>query len=323
MDVSVILCTYNRCALLPLALESVLESVVPESLQWELLIVDNNSPDRTRQIVETYSARFPGKIHYLFERTPGKSNALNLGIRHAQGEILAFMDDDVRVDREWLVKISSPLLQSGNYAGVGGRIVPPKDFVPPGWLPVSGPYSLGGILAFFDFGESAVPLTEPPFGTNMAFRKSMFETYGGFRADLGPCPGTEIRGEDTEFGRRLLNASERLWYEPAAIVYHPVPPSRLEKPYFLRFLYDHGRAVVREHGRNETFLGFRGHFPFLCRIVLRSLPQRVLEWQLAFNPPVRFSRKCMVWMTLGEIAEILYFSGDRTPASEPNFRPLS
>ena len=65
-----------------------------------------------------------------------------------------------------------------------------------------------------------IELSQPPFGTNMAFQKKVFEKHGGFRLDLGPRPGSELRNEDTEFGRRLLAAGERLRYEPSATVYH-------------------------------------------------------------------------------------------------------
>lgn len=320
MKISLILCTYNRCEMLSRALDSVLACQLPDSFQWELLVVDNNSSDRTREIVESYSSRFRDRIRYIFEARQGKSNALNRGVLEARGEILAFMDDDVQVDPQWLYKISAPL-QDGSWAGVGGRIIPPKDFSPPSWLPVEGPFSLGGILAFFDLGESPHELMEPPFGTNMAFRKETFAKHGGFRVDLGPCPGTEIRGEDTEFGRRILRAGERLWYEPAAIVRHAVPENRLEKKYFLRFLYDHGRALIREKGENAPVGIFRPHHLTLLRIALRRSPRRILEWLFALDEQERFSCKCMVWMTFGQMAEIWNSLTRKTGASSMDNLP--
>src|SRR5438445_7610660 len=86
----------------------------------------------------------------------------------------------------------------------------------PRWLSL-GSRSAMAPLVQFDLGDVACELSEPPFGTNMAFRKSMFEKYGGFRTDLGPRPGSEIRSEDSEFGGRLLAAGERLRYEPSAL----------------------------------------------------------------------------------------------------------
>jgi glycosyltransferase involved in cell wall biosynthesis len=227
MKISVILCTYNRCGSLAKALESAAALRLPESIAWEVLAVDNNSKDKTREVIEEYCRRFPQRFRYLFEPRPGKSNALNAGIEAAQGDVLAFMDDDVTVDPMWLKNLTAPL-RSGDWAGSGGRILPEKKFVPPQWLSVEGRYALAP-LAMFDCGPVACELTESPFGTNMAFHKKMFEKYGGFRTDLGPRPGSEIRSEDTEFGRRLLVAGERLYYEPSAVVYHSIPPSRVRK----------------------------------------------------------------------------------------------
>ena len=98
MNVTVVLCTYNRCESLAKALESVAQSAVPASVQWEVLIVDNNSKDGTQSVVEDFCRRHPGRFHYLFEPHPGKSHALNAGIREARGDVLAFMDYDVTLD---------------------------------------------------------------------------------------------------------------------------------------------------------------------------------------------------------------------------------
>ena len=86
----------------------------------------------------------------------------------------------------------------------------------------------------------------------MAFRKEMFEKYGGFRIDLGPSPDSEIRNEDTEFGRRVTEAGERLRYEPSAVVYHDVPRQRLREEYFLRWWFDYGRAQISEDGKRPA-----------------------------------------------------------------------
>ncbi len=238
MNITVILCTFNRCRSLAQALASVALSQMPQSVAWEVLVVDNNSRDQTRDVVAEFCVRYPGRFRYLFESKLGKSHALNRGIAEARGDVLAFMDDDVRVEQMWLQNLTAALLK-GQSAGCGGRVLPEWNSAPPRWLPdrddndVLAPDNkeryLLGPLALFDLGLEAKRLAEPPFGTNMAFQKAMFAKYGGFRTDLGPQPGSEIRNEDTEFGRRLLGAGEQLWYEPSAVVYHPVPQNRLQK----------------------------------------------------------------------------------------------
>jgi len=303
MHLSVILCTYNRSDLLAVALESVAASQMDSSWDWEVLVVDNNSKDRTREVAAQFVSRFPGRFRYLFEPAQGKSNALNTGIRESRGDILAFIDDDVVAEPTWLQNLTAPLRDPA-WAGVGGRIAPPRDFTPPRWLALEGPYELGGILALFDKGPDGTELTEAPFGTNMAYRRHLFEKYGLFRPDLGPCPGTEIRGEDTEFGRRVLKGGDRLWYEPSAVVHHAVPENRLRKSYFLRFLYDHGRAAIRAKPQGEPLFFIPRLYFTLPKIVLASLLPRTLAWLVSIDPQRRFQRKCMVWMNIGQVAEI-------------------
>jgi glycosyltransferase involved in cell wall biosynthesis len=300
--IAVILCTYNRCQDLGRALESIASSIVPEELEWDVLVVDNNSNDQTREVVEKYRQLYPGRFRYLFEPKPGKSSALNAGIRASRANILAFMDDDVLVEPTWLANLTAPLL-SGQWAGTGGRILSQEMIEVPSWLSIDGPQSLGGMLALFDLGDSPGELDRPPFGTNMAFIKTIFDKYGDFRTDMGPCPGSEIRNEDTEFGRRLMSAGERLWYVPGAVVYHAVPENRLKKEYFLRFWYDHGRARFREKPSRPHVMGVpRSYFTFLKTVGV-LLPARAMRWFTSFNPKRRFYFKGRVWSTLGQIEE--------------------
>src|SRR5215469_11293809 len=119
MNITVILCTYNRCQSLRKALESIAASRLPESIEWEVLVVNNNSKDQTREVVEEFCRAYPGRFRYLFEPKQGKSIALNTGIREAKGEVLAFMDDDVIVEPTWLRNVTAPL-ERGELSGVGG-----------------------------------------------------------------------------------------------------------------------------------------------------------------------------------------------------------
>ena len=202
MKISVILCTYNRCESLTRTLESVAASQMPESVDWQVLIVDNNSKDETRRVAESFCRREPSHFSYVFEAQQGKSSALNRGIREASADTLAFIDDDITVEPNWLFELTKPL-SDPQWAGTGGRVYLPEDFSAPSWIAVEGNQSLLSILALFDLGPEARPLSKPPIGNNMAFRKEVFAKYGGFRTDLGPMPGSEIRYEDTEFGVEL------------------------------------------------------------------------------------------------------------------------
>jgi glycosyltransferase involved in cell wall biosynthesis len=276
MKITVILCTYNRCQNLARALESVAGSKLPESIEWEVLVVDNNSSDQTREVIEEFCRQHVARFRYLFESRQGKSYALNTGIREAQGDILAFTDDDLTVDPMWLQNLTAAL-DNGEWVGSGGRTIPDKAFSAPRWLWIDGKYALSP-LGMFDIGEKAGEFTEPPIGNNMAYRKKMFEKHGGFRTDLGPCPGSEVRSEDTEFGQRLLSVGERLWYEPSAVVYHSTPPNRIRKDYFLGWWSAKARANIREFGSPVDARWLIAGVPL---VLFRRLAVWTLRWMFA------------------------------------------
>jgi glycosyltransferase involved in cell wall biosynthesis len=311
MNITVILCTYNRCRLLPAALESVSASKIPSGIEWEVLIVDNNSTDQTREVVEAFSRHQPGRFRYLFEPHPGKSYALNAGIAAAKGHALAFMDDDVTVVPEWLWGLVAPLGEEG-FAGTGGRVVPRWTTEPPDWLPNEG-WAFTGPLVSFDRGDEGHNLEESPFGTNMAYLRRTFEQYGGFRVDLGPCPNSEIRNEDSEFARRLLRAGERLYYVPSAVVYHPVTEDRLTKRYFLTWWFDKGRSEIRESGIPRDMGWVIRGIPL---VMFRRLARWTIQWAITLNPRRRFQCKLKAWCSLGLITECT--SGYRSSVVSPD-----
>jgi glycosyltransferase involved in cell wall biosynthesis len=314
MKITVILCTLNRCQSLAKTLESLTASALPDSVKWEVLVVDNNSTDHTREVVEDFCGRYPDLLRYVFEPQPGKSFALNTGVREAQGDVLAFLDDDVTVEPTWLQNLTASL-QEGEWAGVGGRTLPAQTFSPPRWLSIEEPHNLGGVLcALFDLGDQPRELDRAPYGTNMAFQKKMFQKYGLFRTDLGPSPNRETPrpNEDTEFGRRLMAAGECLRYEPSAVVYHEVPQDRLKKEYFLAWWFDYGRAATREVGKRPDIWGIPRPYLTMLKAVTLLAGVRTLRWMFALNPKWRFYCKCWVWKTAGEIAEIYRQSFDRS-----------
>ena len=297
--ITVILCTYNRCRDLAGTLESVAASQVPSSVTWEVLVVDNNSTDQTRDVVEGFCRRHPGRFRYLFEPKAGKSYALNAGIANARGEVLAFVDDDVTVEPTWLQNLTAEL-HGGEWAGTAGRILPAHGFTPPPWLP---PIWFPILFAHFDLGDQPSELNRPPYGANMAFRKSAFEKHGGFRIDLGPTPNSQIRNEDTEFGRRLIKAGERLRYEPSAVVYHPLPQGRITKEYFFSWWFDYGRAMIREYGERPDMYGIPRDYLSLLRCGMEILVT-ALRSMFAVHPQKRFYYKCWGRRWTGQMVEL-------------------
>jgi glycosyltransferase involved in cell wall biosynthesis len=305
MSITVIVCTYNRCQTLAKALESIAASVVPNSVEWEILVVDNNSTDRTREVVGDYRERYPSRFRYLLELQQGLSFARNAGIRESHGDVLAFTDDDVIVEATWLWSLTSAL-DSGEWAGTGGRIIPAWGRPLPRWLNPDE-FRLQGAFVALDLGTVPVALTQAPVGANMAFRRELFAKYGGFRTDLGRL-GETLRGcEDSEFGQRLLAGGEQLRYEPSAVVHHPVPENRLQKKYLLSWFFYDGRSSVVHLGIPPETKWFIVGIPFY---LFRRLGRWTAQWLVSMKPSRRFSCRLNVWGIAG--AMVACFELSRT-----------
>jgi len=101
----------------------------------------------------------------------------------------------------------------------------------------------------------------------MAFRKEMFTRYGYFRTDLGRCGASLMSNEDTEFGRRLLKAGEALFYQPSALVYHPVTKDRLQKGFLLKWWFAKGRSDIRAYGPRTDSRFFIREYLCICSVI--------------------------------------------------------
>src|SRR5580704_7035225 len=310
--ITVILCTHNRARTLATALESIASQTIPQSIGWEVLVVDNNSSDETLQVVQDHQKRHPERFRYFFEQQQGISHARNRGIREARGEILAFMDDDEAAVPDWLQNLTANL-HNGEWSGAGGRILPQWNCDRPRWLSDRSAFTLAP-LAVFDLGTKGGPLTESPFGANMAFRKEVFNACGGFRTDLGRVGKGMLSGEDSELGRRVIAAGRRLRYEPSAVTYHPVEEFRVHRKYFLQWWFNKGRSDVREFGNQPKDWRFLG----IPLPLFRGLVSESLRWMFAVEPSQRFICKLKVWSCAGQIFEHYHQSLEEKNSTEPN-----
>jgi glycosyltransferase involved in cell wall biosynthesis len=297
IKITAIVCTYNRSQKLAATIESLFAQTLPQSLGWEILVVDNNSSDDTRRVVERLQRMYPERVRYLIESQQGVSHSRNTGIRESRGEVLAFIDDDEIADMAWLQNLTANLF-SGEWAGAGGRVLPLWDVARPQWLSAQSPL-ISGPLASFDLHQGSGPMTETPFGANMAFRREVFEKYGSFRTDLGRVGTSTISNEDTELGRRLLAAGQRLRYERSAITFHPVDEARLRPEYFLTWWFNKGRSDIREMRGQRSGKRFLG----VPHRLIVSLGAQLVRWMVTVEPSERFSRKVDLWNCAGQVLE--------------------
>lgn len=299
MNLTVIICTWNRAKMLVGTLESLAASVVPPGLEWEVLVVDNNSSDDTCSACRTFMEKLPGRFRYVFEGAQGKSFALNTGIENARGEILAFTDDDVTVDPNWITEIIS-MFQKYDCAGVAGRIVPRWTCPQPSWIEFDGPYHhpAFGAIGRFDKGDSPLRLNSTGFGANLAFKRAIIDKYGRYRPDL--CRrGDLLGGEDTEYCRRILNGGEVLMYAPQAVVYHPVERHQAEKKYLQSFAYHYGRHSIRIGTIPLDAPCYFGVPRYFFPIALKFF----MNWISSLNEKRRLFFKLELCYTLGQMVE--------------------
>jgi glucosyl-dolichyl phosphate glucuronosyltransferase len=309
MKYSVVIATYNRAADLRETLAS-LAGLRPDG-PWEVIVVDNNSSDGTRQVVEEAARAFPVELRYLFEARQGRSPALNAGIRAARGEIIATTDDDVRVPADWLTAAARGLDRT-QAAYVGGRVLPIWGGPRPAWLPNHGGRQWA-VIALLDYGSEPIEFnTRVPLGVNMAFRREAFERAGLLDPNTGRKAGTLLGQEVREWCIRARKAGVRGFYIPEMAVEHKIGAERLTKRYFRRWFYWRGisrallyqRAGLDMETPEETTLDFATvpHIAGVPRYLYRKALASVVGWigaTLRRDDVAAFAHETWLWFFAG------------------------
>jgi glycosyltransferase involved in cell wall biosynthesis len=248
VDISIIVCTYDRLDGLKRVLESFAKMKIPPRLNWEVVIVDNNSPHNIHQIVENFKYEKKISIIYVKESKQGKCYAMNTGVQTATGEIIAFTDDDNLVSPDWIATIWSEFCDDGLVC-VGGKILPIWAKDPPQWLN----NKLYNCITLLDLSPTKTQLYEPLlYGCNMAIKKDILLKYGLFNVNKGPVPGKTWGGEEVEMISAILNGGGTVVYCPDMLVYHYIPESRMEKSYFRKWKFNSGEFSALHFCKNDN-----------------------------------------------------------------------
>jgi glucosyl-dolichyl phosphate glucuronosyltransferase len=293
MKLSVIVCTWNRSERLRKMLKSLQESVIPSRLSWELVLVDNNSDDDTRSVFEEIEKQYGSRIRYVFEEKRGIAHARNSGVMEASGEIVAFTDDDVIIDKYWIQNIEKAFREHEDAACVGGKILPVWEISAPEWLNPN----LYHYLALLDYGDSVAYMDSPYiWGANLAVRSEMFKKYGLFDTHLGRIPKKLYAGEETEFLRRLQNGGEKILYYPLSIIYHSVSADRMSKRYLRKWNFDAGElnGILMKDTKYFNLLGLQS---LTIRKMVRDLFVALLR--IGSFSKYRFNHELRICFLLG------------------------
>jgi glycosyltransferase involved in cell wall biosynthesis len=219
---SIVLCTWNNAARLRVTLAAIARCRVPDSLAWELVVVDNNCTDHTDEVVAGFAGSLP--VRYLREPRQGLSRARNAGLEAASGRLILFTDDDVTPGPDWIAEYwrAFQARPSGFYFG-GPLESEFEAGAPDEELLRLAPPSVRGL----DWGpaERELPADERLVSANWACPRQALDAVGGFDTRFGLDPSSQrlLVGEESELMRRLQAAGWRPWYLPAAGLRHFVP----------------------------------------------------------------------------------------------------
>ena len=244
MDLSVALSTYNRCDVLANALEK-LSIQETNGIDYEILVIDNNSTDNTKQVVSQFIER-SSRFRYIFEKRQGLSYARNAGIEAAKSDLIVFCDDDVEVSPTWIQQNYEASRRFPEADYIGGRVLPIWGGPVPSWVrQTMAPFALS------DLGDEAFVVSpQKPHclvGASLAVRRRAFSKAGLFSIQTQRVKNSIGSTEDFDWQIKVWAYGGHGVYVPEIVCATEVPRDRLSKPYHRRWHLGHGKfnAIAR------------------------------------------------------------------------------
>ena len=251
LPLSIIVCTYNREKYILKNLQHCYNQTLPKN-QYEVILVNNNSPDNTEEICLKFKEEHPDlKMSYANEKNQGHTWARNRGIKESSGAIISFLDDDAFVYPDYAENLVKYFQKDPEVRGIGGRLYPVYEgFEEPNWM---SKYLLT-MVAALDKGEEVVPFkgNKFPIGANMAFRADTFEKYGLFDVELGRRGSGLEGGDEKELAIRLNRDNQKLMYLPNVKADHIIPHKRVEMWYIKGLAVGIGHSEQRRLKKEPT-----------------------------------------------------------------------
>ena len=299
MLISLIICTLNRNQDLKELLECLLTQKTDNMFEYEIVVVDNNSSDDTKKVIDVLMPRFNGKLRYFLETRKGKPFCINTGIAQAKGEVLGFTDDDCLVENDYLSTIYNEFKNAdASIAFMGGKVLP-KWYCKkiPSWITEE----FMGPLGVFNCGDEPFVIEKKEgskptlfFGENQLFRKSVFSKHGN-------SAESKIYAQDTEICRRLLNNGEKALYAPKIKVYHKIPNRRLTPQNFYEWFNRRGQYA-------DFFLTYENKPYYINGIpfwVIRDCIKHYVLSFLSFSKTKRVRTRCDAYYSCGIMQKII------------------
>ncbi|WP_165025787.1 glycosyltransferase [Dysgonomonas sp. ZJ279] len=241
MRFSIVICTYNREKYIGASLDSVCRQTFAND-NFEIIVIDNNSPDKTADICRAYIEQYSQvQLRYILETEQGISFARNRGIKEAKGEFIVFIDDDETIDNFYLEKLDSYLTQYPDARLCATSVVPVYETEKPKWL---SHYTMRLITGYYNKGSEVKTLGGKDYpGTGHAIiKKELFTLFGDFNTQLGRKGSSLLGAEDKDMFLRLIENNIDCYYFPDIPIYHHIPDSKLTNYFFHRLTYSIGKS---------------------------------------------------------------------------------
>ena len=305
MFVTISIQTYNNAAVLQQALQSLAELRCPEGVDYEILVIDNNSSDGTAAVIEQSRAVLGPRLRSVFEPRQALSYARNRAIAESRGEIVAFIDDDVLVEGDWLAGHVEAYRADEHTVAVGGRVLLrwPEGWFRPEWLSLD----LDGYLSGIDLGREWQIMCYPryPYGCNMSVKREIAERIDGFSTRLGRKKASLLSNEEKHFFYRVDQMGGRVVYTPAALVHHMVPATRLSQKFFLSRGYAQGISNILFQIETDyirhVFLWHLRQIGVGMKLLGRAVGGAAVCCLSGYDEATRFSRRVRIMYSLGYI----------------------
>ncbi len=277
--VSVVIATRNGASRLPETLHCLMKQQVREEIPWEVVIVSNNSTDDTREVVlKTWQSAVPLKI--VDDASEGVAFVRIRGVREARHDIVLYVDDDNRLDPEWVEQVSDFFRTHPGAGMMGGRTSLATDQPPPRWFTdVSYAFAIG------EQSDHAGDITESRgylWGAGMSFRRNVFLSIleAGYTPMLAGRRGGKLTpGEDSEMSFLFTAAGYRIWYIPGLHLRHYMPSARLEWNYTCRLF----EGIGESHFILDLYKNLLYRHQFICPriylgVLVQFLPLQINRW---------------------------------------------
>lgn len=301
--ISVAICTLNRADYLRKALKSLTEQTL-ETDAFEILVIDNNSTDQTKEVATEEFAHIPN-LKYIFEPILGLSQARNTGLKHAESQYIAYLDDDAIASPSWLEKILHAFNTVEPQPGcIGGEVAPIWEAPRPDWLS-------DGLLPFLtivNWSKEPCVLDANKYiaGANMSFPTALLKKIGGFSSELGRKGKQLLSNEEILIRDQLKNKGYTLFYQPDISVKHHVPTRRLAQEWFLSRMYWQGLsdASLLIHKKSPSYQERAKIAASEIKRFLKS-PKAIKNLIMPANKADTFQRKCSETVKAGYIWGLL------------------